>query len=298
MDDELESEAIIDEARDGPVSTHESSGAPGINTPVTLSHLLNRLYLPGRLADLAFITTISFPSASGVCSLSSPITSILSILHLRALEALNNLLLTVAAALSSDSSMTLHVSAQDLWDRLFRTVSTIGAESEVLDGKGHEMRREVLEMTLGCLWGLVKVAPAAPIQLVRRHCAGNPSLIPSSGRPAGADTDFDGRDEFPAIRYRPHAVYRDTRDSSHAKRCLATREQGQSTLTPCLPVRCLYALFRPSGHGCSSFSHHRHPPSSIRRSSSPFSTQSSISMPTKGGSTTHPCLSRAVSSRR
>lgn len=34
----------------------------------------------------------------------------------------------------------------------------IASEPEVISAKGHEMRGEVLEMTTGCLWGMVKLA--------------------------------------------------------------------------------------------------------------------------------------------
>jgi hypothetical protein len=126
-----------------------------INTPVTLSHLLNTLSLPQRLSTLSTLTPLSFPPSTATPSPHPPTTSLLSTIHLRALEALNNLLLTtVAAEAYKPGSGSI---SQGVWEQLNKIVEMISSEREVLGVKGHEMRAEVLEMATGCVWGVVKL---------------------------------------------------------------------------------------------------------------------------------------------
>ncbi|WVQ78675.1 hypothetical protein IAT38_000762 [Cryptococcus sp. DSM 104549] len=145
--------------------------APSINIGATLSHLLTQLLLPQRLTALAQPTPLSFSPATSVPSPHPPTTSVLSVLHLHALEALNNLLLTTAAALPADrseSQLSGMVPVQGVWDGMFAIVQVIGAEAEALQVKGQEMRLEVLEMALGCVWGTVRIAPAE-ISVQQQH---------------------------------------------------------------------------------------------------------------------------------
>ena len=135
--------------------------ANGIGTSVTLPHLITKLNLPARLVKLAQTTPLSFPPSTAQPSPHPPVTSVLSVLHLRALEALNNLLLTSVAAMSSDAQTRAHIlgsmGLSATWQAIFNIIDTIGSEPEALGQKGQEMRMEVLEMSMGCLWGLAKI---------------------------------------------------------------------------------------------------------------------------------------------
>jgi hypothetical protein len=154
MDEDLEDEDLIAQGTDRNGDTPLASGV-SINTPVTLSHLLQTLSLPQRLSTLSALTPLSFPPSTSTPSPHPPTTSLLSTIHLRALEALNNLLLTTVAG---DAYQPASIPSQGVWDTLFKSVEMIASEPEVISAKGHEMRGEVLEMATGCLWGIVKLA--------------------------------------------------------------------------------------------------------------------------------------------
>ena len=158
MEDPTPDNDLIEMARDPSTTITTAEPPPIVNPIVTLSHLITTLLLPQRLTTLALPTPLSFPPSDSVPSPHPPTTSVLSVLHLRALEALNNVLLTTAASLPSEAAT--HIPSQGVWEGMFRIVSTLGAEEDALGAKGQEMRLEVLEMALGCLWGLVKIAPA------------------------------------------------------------------------------------------------------------------------------------------
>lgn len=161
MDDAMADEDLIAMGRD-PKTQVSSAPAPTVNT-ASLPHLLGTLRLPERLTALAQLTPLSFPPTGSEPSIHPPITSVLSVVHLRALEALNNLLLTTTMALGASPSAN-YVSllpAPAMWESLFGTVSAAGSEAAALTARGQEMRLEVMEAALGCIWGVAKIAPAA-----------------------------------------------------------------------------------------------------------------------------------------
>ncbi|WWC60440.1 uncharacterized protein I303_103012 [Kwoniella dejecticola CBS 10117] len=163
MDEILADEDLIEQGRDPLSGIEEPAQSPTINPGATLSHLFTTLQLPARLIALSQLTPLSFPPANNQPSPHPPTTSVLSVLHLRALEALNNLLLTAAASLPSggDSAQICSaVPSQQIWSSMFAIIGAIGSEPDALKMKGQEMRVEVLEMALGCIWGTVKVAPS------------------------------------------------------------------------------------------------------------------------------------------
>ena len=173
-DDDIDNDdAEMDNDLDVTPDTHTHVSAPlstpTIITPVTLSHLITTLSLPRCLTNLSLLNPSSFPASPTQPSPHPPTTSILSILHLRALEALNNLLLTIVASLPSNPTATAQVSSvipmQDIWGKLFGIVDMLKMDPASLKHKGQELRGEILEMALGCIWGLAKIAPE---QLVGR----------------------------------------------------------------------------------------------------------------------------------
>lgn len=170
-DAELADDALIVMARDSAVEDTKTV-APTVNTAVTLQHLLATLQLPQRLTSLSLLNNLSFPPTTASPSPHAPTTSALSVLHLRALEALNNLLLTVVASISPEDAASRSqvgnvIPVKGVWDGVFSIVTLIRSEPQALDMKGQELRRDVMEMALGCIWGLAKIAPEAVVSSVR-----------------------------------------------------------------------------------------------------------------------------------
>lgn len=158
MDEDVADEDLIALARDANGDNGDAAG-PSVHIPVTSTQLL-KLELPNRLAKLAALTPLSFPPSTATPSPHPPTTSQLSTIHLRALEALNNLFLTFAAA-EMYQPLSGEMDSQRLWDELVPVVDMIASESSVVGSRGQEMRGEVLDMVTGCLWGVVKLESTA-----------------------------------------------------------------------------------------------------------------------------------------
>ena len=165
--DDISDEALIEKGRD-PTSAPNGSTQHKVATSVTLSHLLTTLSLPARLTTLASLHSLSFPPSSAMPSIHPPTTSILSVLHLRALETLNNLLLTVVASLPEEPTRRSQIAGvipvDQVWTSNFGTIDMVLSEPQALSQKGQELRIEVLEMALGCTWGCAKIAPEALVR--------------------------------------------------------------------------------------------------------------------------------------
>ena len=171
-DDDLADEALIEMGRD-PSSLPNGASQATVATAVTLSHLLTTLSLPARLTTLSTLNSLSFPPATSMPSLHPPTTSLLSVLHLRALETLNNLLLTVVASLPADgaqSQISGLIPVDKIWTRMFSTVDLLLSEPQALSQKGQELRMEVLEMSLGCTWGAAKIASGLIVSHLSQRC--------------------------------------------------------------------------------------------------------------------------------
>ena len=160
VEEDQTDEALIDNARISSFTVESPAATLIVNTPVTLAQLLFTFLLPQRLTKLALLTPLSLPPMTNEPSLHPPTTSILSVLHLRALEALNNLLLIVLVSASAPSGAISFSQplTMETWNGMFRIISTISSESQALAMKGQEIRMEVLDMALGCLWGVAKIA--------------------------------------------------------------------------------------------------------------------------------------------
>lgn len=177
--EEIDEEELIALGRDQPAEEAAAASGDALPLPSTLVNLLSTLNLPGRLLALATPTQLSFlPLTSNSPPSSSPsphppTTALLSTIHLRALEALNNLFISIAFFLPSATSPTsksaewvaffahTRSSLQPIWDGLFSISGTVAPSAEVLSVKGQEVRLELLDMALGGLMGVAGLTRGA-----------------------------------------------------------------------------------------------------------------------------------------
>lgn len=176
---EMDVEHLIEQGRDQGVLDTTPSGSDFVNPlPPSLLNYLGALSLPSRLLALATPTALSFlplnPSSnSSAPSPHPPTTALLSTIHLRALEALNNLFLSISffvplptsplyftpewQAFLSDTRRAF----QPIFDALFQLLQMIAPPMEnggdVTEVKGQEIRAELLEACTGCLMGLTQI---------------------------------------------------------------------------------------------------------------------------------------------
>lgn len=150
----------------------------------TASLLSMNLHL--HLLALASCTPLSYPPIAPdnptvvLPSPHPPTTSLLSAVHLRSLEALNNLLLSIAASAPTPVAplpAPLHDPAQaawsawaeslgmsavgpinEIWTRTFEQLSAAVPDGRVIGVRGQEIRADVLDMLLGVLMSLAKIA--------------------------------------------------------------------------------------------------------------------------------------------
>lgn len=155
-------EELIARGRD-PATNGKASVAAKVSTTVTLPQLLSTLSLPTRLLTLAQLTPLSLPPSGSNPSIHPPSTAALSVVHLRALEALNNLLLSTAAAVAGGEQLQKFLPTP-MWEGVFSVVHGSGDDTAALKAKGQEMRSELMEAALGCAWGLSKTIPESAPQ--------------------------------------------------------------------------------------------------------------------------------------
>lgn len=169
MEDGIPDEDLFALARDNEAGINGNEGSNHVNT-ASLPYLLTKLLLPQRLTILSLPNQLSFPPSNNTPSAHPPTTAALSTIHLRSLEALNNLLVTVAAILPKDevsaNQLIRAIPLQDSWEGIFRIVGSIVSEAQVVKAKGQEMRLEVTEMYVGCLWGVAKVGISQTVSVL------------------------------------------------------------------------------------------------------------------------------------
>jgi len=168
-DDDLGDDDLILAARDSAVEPPRNGNghipAATVKTGANLNDLLSSS-LPSRLTTLSLPTPLSFPPAAPQPSAHPPTTSLLSTLHLRALEALNNLLLT-NAAIAQNSRQTPSIPVSGIWEGMMNVIEGVGAgvDAAGMKARGQEMRVEVLDMAVGCLWCLSRISPDILVSL-------------------------------------------------------------------------------------------------------------------------------------
>lgn len=148
----------VDEEYVGQPIVNNKSNPPDLDRKST-SHLFMTLML---LIKLVHPTTLSFPPGPFEPSLHPPTTSVLSTIHIRALECLNNLFLAAeeaqgdGPAVSSVDMRTLKALWDDLWGALAK-VGKIVKDGKVVTSRGLEKKTEMWEVALGVLWGIARV---------------------------------------------------------------------------------------------------------------------------------------------
>lgn len=126
------------------------------------NNLLSLLTAP--LIELIAPTTLSFPPTPVDPSSHPPTTSALSAIHIRALECLNNLFLSVDEGddLSHGDAFTDadRQGARDVWSAVWKALVQVG--EIVVDGKisairSFQKKKEFWEGAMGVLWGVAKI---------------------------------------------------------------------------------------------------------------------------------------------
>ncbi|KDQ63136.1 hypothetical protein JAAARDRAFT_120264 [Jaapia argillacea MUCL 33604] len=119
---------------------------PGVKPNPSSPSFLPSLVQP--LLALIQPTPLSFPPFTGP-SPHPPTTSVISAIHICALECLNNIFLSLASSpnpvLSGDKEGGARV-----WDEVWKALAAVGLET----GPGQERRREMWEIGVGVLWGI------------------------------------------------------------------------------------------------------------------------------------------------
>ncbi|KAJ6589162.1 armadillo-type protein [Mycena capillaripes] len=96
-------------------------------------------------------TTLSFPPLAAP-SPHPPTTSVLSAIHLAALECLNNIFLALARSGGSAAAADI-AGGRTVWEAVWTALSAVGTQT----GLGQERRRAVWEVAAGVLWGVASV---------------------------------------------------------------------------------------------------------------------------------------------
>ncbi|KAK3816682.1 MAG: armadillo-type protein [Benniella sp.] len=143
----------------------EQLAAASNEIPMDLSghpiiHILTSTVFPA-LIHLATPTPLSFPEQEVPTpkTVAPQITAQLALTHLRAVEALNNFLLTMADAVPGKWWYKQRkADAEQCWSWLFQQAGTIAGKGVRVgaEEKGQEMRGAILDAIVGCLWTLAR----------------------------------------------------------------------------------------------------------------------------------------------
>lgn len=139
---------------DNDVSMMDSNISHEISTQnMFILNLLSTDILP-HLFRLANPIHLSFPDSSKIAI---TITSSLATVHLRAIECLNNYLLTMAETAEGKCMFTEHVfDIMKMWAWLFELFNKFASNEIKFESKEQEqeVRGKILETLVGCLWSL------------------------------------------------------------------------------------------------------------------------------------------------
>jgi hypothetical protein len=116
-----------------------------------LSTITSLPSLVQHLLALIHPTPLSFPPPARP-SPHPPITSALSTIHISALEALNNIFLSLSTS-SRPAFAADEASGQTIWLQLWLALGAVGTDAAL----GQEKRREMWDTAVGVLWGVGSV---------------------------------------------------------------------------------------------------------------------------------------------
>ncbi|CAO3668115.1 unnamed protein product [Umbelopsis ramanniana] len=158
-DDDLDSSILEDMAATGETS-NTADLALLKNNPIL--HMLIHQVFP-QLIKLGTTTKISYPPQETPAkyapqSIESSIINAFSNTHLRAIECLNNFLLTMNDLPSKFWFKEKKEDAQNAWAWLFQTAGGVAGSGVAVgdEEEGQELRGAVLEAIVGCLWALAR----------------------------------------------------------------------------------------------------------------------------------------------
>ncbi|GAA96608.1 uncharacterized protein L969DRAFT_50149 [Mixia osmundae IAM 14324] len=161
----------VDEAEEDDEVPAEIGEEMMLDEDVQLDEASTSLFaeLPAKLLALARLSPLQQNGSSSTQLIAAGATTpngddVLQLVHLRALECLNNVLLTLgrqgarAAAFVSSNAKTL----QATWNTLFELVLTFGAQHEPGKGKakqseGDLANEDCLAATINCIWALARI---------------------------------------------------------------------------------------------------------------------------------------------
>ncbi|GJJ76330.1 hypothetical protein EMPS_08689 [Entomortierella parvispora] len=165
-EDEMEDDAKKDDDLDeNTLREMEQLAAASAEVPMDLSShpiiniLINTVF--PALIHLGTPTPLSFPEQEvpTPATVAPLITAQLATTHLRAIEALNNFLLTMADAVPGRWWYKQRkADAEQCWSWLFQQAGVIAGKGVQVgaEEKGQELRGAILDATVGCLWTLAR----------------------------------------------------------------------------------------------------------------------------------------------
>ncbi|KAG1810178.1 ARM repeat-containing protein [Suillus plorans] len=147
---EGEPDAEEDEDNDGVIEEDVTDGMALDDIPIT-NGITTASHLPALVEPLITLiqpVRLSFPPAAGQSS-HPPTTSVLSAIHVSALECLNNIFLSLSASPSSGLAAA-STSGKQIWDGVWAALGSVGTEIT----RGQERKQEMWEIGVGVLWGV------------------------------------------------------------------------------------------------------------------------------------------------
>ncbi|KIK48359.1 hypothetical protein CY34DRAFT_798177 [Suillus luteus UH-Slu-Lm8-n1] len=147
---EGEPDAEEDEDSDAEIEDDVTDGMALDDVPVT-NGTATASHLPALVEPLITLiqpVRLSFPPAAGQSS-HPPTTSVLSAIHVSALECLNNIFLSLSAS-PSPGLAAASASGKHIWDSVWAALGSVGTEI----ARGQERKQEMWEIGVGVLWGV------------------------------------------------------------------------------------------------------------------------------------------------
>ncbi|KAG2159597.1 ARM repeat-containing protein [Suillus bovinus] len=147
---EGEPDAQEDEDDDGEIEEDVTDDMALDHTPIT-NGTTTASHLPALVEPLITLiqpVRLSFPPAAGQSS-HPPTTSVLSAIHVSALECLNNIFLSLSASPSPELAAAC-ASGKHIWDGVWAALGSVGTEIT----RGQERKKEMWEIGVGVLWGV------------------------------------------------------------------------------------------------------------------------------------------------